>query len=293
MTHLFLALALTIPAQKSDVTRTLTVNDLKRTYHFHLPKDYDASKPTPVVMVLHGAATNGKIMEMFCGMSAQADKSGFIAVYPNGTGVADVMLTWNAGKFPGGKKPDDIAYLNAVLDDLPKVANVDKKRTYVCGMSNGGMMAFRAAAEMSARFAAMADVAGTIATDTWEPKHPMPVLHVHGTKDTLVPFGGGDKKGPAFLRFPSVEANMKTCSQFNGCGEAPKVTELPQDKDKFKVTMSDYGKGKNGADVILYVIENGGHTWPGRPAPTMLGPATNNVIANQVIWDFFRKHVRE
>ena len=86
MTHMLLALALAIPAQKDapswDVARALTVDGLKRSYHFHLPKNYDLTKPTPVVVVLHGAATNGKIMEHFCGMNAQADKSGFIVVYP-------------------------------------------------------------------------------------------------------------------------------------------------------------------------------------------------------------------
>jgi polyhydroxybutyrate depolymerase len=300
MHHLFLAIALTIPAQKDspawDVVRTLTVDGLKRSYHFHLPKNYDLTKPTPVVVVLHGAGTNGKIMEHFCGMTTQADKAGFIVVYPNGTGAADLFLTWNAGAFPGplnGKRPNDITFLDAVLDDLAKVANVDAKRTYVCGMSNGGMMAYRAAAELSHRFAAMANVAGTIVTDKWQPKHPMPVLHIHGTDDPLVPFKGGDKVGPQFLRFPSVEANVKTCCHFNGCDETPKVTDLPKVKDKYKVTQSDYGKGKNGAEVVLYVIDGGGHTWPGRTAPTLLGPATYNLVANEVIWDFLRRYTRE
>jgi len=300
MMHSLVIAATLLLAQKdtpgTDVSRSLTVDELKRSYHFHLPKNYDVAKPTPVVLVLHGAGTNGKIMELFCGMSAQADQSGFIAVYPNGTGSGEIFLTWNAGAFPGplaNKRPNDINDLNAVLDDLAKVANVDRKRTYVCGMSNGGMMAYRAAAEMSHRFAAMANVAGTLVLDKWEPKHPMPVLHIHGTEDGLVPFKGSDKKAPPFLLFPSVEDNVKTCCTFNGCDATPKVTELAKDKDKYQVTKKDYGKGKNGAEVVLYVIEGGGHTWPGRAAPTVLGPSTNNIRANEVIWEFFRRYSRE
>jgi polyhydroxybutyrate depolymerase len=299
MLSLLLAAALAIPAQNQppsmDVGRMLTVDGLKRSYHFHLPKNYDATRPTPVVVVLHGAATNGKIMEHFCGMTAQADKSNFIVVYPNGTGNADILLTWNAGAFPGPlntKRPNDIAFLNAVLDDLAKSANVDKKHTYVCGLSNGGMMAYRCAAEMSGRFAAMASVAGAIVTETWQPKHPMPVLHIHGTEDALVPFKGGEK-GPQFLRFPSVDVNIKTCCTFNGCGQVPQETELPKAKDKYKVIKADYGKGTSGAEVVLYTIDGGGHTWPGRAAPTLLGPATHNLVANEVIWDFFRRYSRE
>ena len=64
-------------------------------------------------------------------------------------------------------------------------------------------------------------------------------------------------------------------------------------KDKFIVTKSDFGKGKDGAEVILYTIEGGGHTWPGRAAPTLLGPATHNLVANEAIWNFFRNYTRE
>lgn len=310
MTHLLLTLALALPAQTAaksdkaepsdspwDITRRITVDGVKRTYHFHLPRNYDPKTPTPVVVALHGAATNGNIMEHFCGMTAQADKGGFIVVYPNGTGVGDALLTWNAGFFPAhvGKKPppDDIAFLHAVLDDLAKAAHVDPKRTYVVGMSNGGMMAYRAAAEMSGRFAAMANVAGTIVIDPWQPKHPMPVLHIHGTNDHLVPFKGGDPKGPAFLRFPSTEENIKTVCDFNGCRNEPVVTTLPKTKDRFQVTRKDFGKGKNGAEVLLYVIDGGGHTWPGRPAVTLLGPATHNIMANELMWEFLKKYSRE
>ena len=95
----------------------------------------------------------------------QADRSGFIAVYPNGTGV-NPLYTWNAGWFPPVvprvKRPDDVKFLAKVLDDLATVAAVDPTRIYVVGMSNGGMMAFRASAELSDRFAAMCSIAGTL-----------------------------------------------------------------------------------------------------------------------------------
>lgn len=299
MTSLLLTIAVACGGQLvipgADVPRTLNVDGVKRSYYFHFPKSYDETKRTPVVVALHGAGTNGKLMERFTGMTQCAEQHGFIVVYPNGTGVGDLLLTWNAGFFPAanGKRPDDIKYLNAVLDDLATVANVDKKRIYVCGLSNGGMMAFRAAAEMSHRFAAMADVAGAIVVDSWQPQNPMPVLHIHGTKDPLVPYQGGGKKGAEFLRFPSVDEAVLMCCKANGCEPTPKVTELPKSKDKYKVTKHDFGKGKSGAEVVLYVVENGGHTWPGRAAPTLLGPSTNNIIANELMWDFFRRYTRE
>src|SRR4051794_1631907 len=79
-----------------DHARQLTVGELRRTYHVHVPPGYDARKPTPVVVVLHGALMNGPIMEWFCGVSKKADEANFIAVYPDGTGPAGVLFTWNA-----------------------------------------------------------------------------------------------------------------------------------------------------------------------------------------------------
>jgi polyhydroxybutyrate depolymerase len=282
------------PADASNIVRKLDFDGAKRSYHFHLPRNYDPKTPTPVVVALHGAATNAKIMEYFCGLSNQADKSGFIVCYPNGTGT-DPLLTWNAGRFPGTppgtKAPDDISFLRKVLDDLETAANVDKKRVYVTGMSNGGMMAYRAAAEMSDRFAAMASVTGTLVIDEWKPKRPMPVLHIHGTKDGLVPWEG--TKSNPFLKFPSIEEVVRICAKENGCDETPKVTMLPQPFDNLKVEKRDFGKGKNGAEVVLYVIEGGGHTWPGRTAPSLLGRSTFNLDTNQVLWDFCSRYRRE
>ena len=303
MTSLVLSTALLVWGQAptptpvvdpSNIERKLTVDGRERKYHFHLPRGYDPKKATPVVVVLHGAMMNGKMMEFFCGMSAQADRSGFIVCYPDGTGTGP-LLTWNAGSFPVGaanaKRPDDIAFLGKMLDDLGTAANIDAKRVYVAGMSNGGMMAYRVAAEMSDRIAAIASVTGTLTIDEWKPKRPVSVLQIHGTKDGIVPFTG--TKDNPLLKFPAIETVVARCAKANGCDEKPKVTELPQIRDDLKVEKRDYGKSKSGAEVVLYVIEGGGHTWPSRLAPSFLGKTTFNLDGNEVIWEFFSRHRRE
>jgi polyhydroxybutyrate depolymerase len=281
------------PAPK-DIARSFEFGGQTRSYHAHLPGSYDPQKPTPLVVVLHGAGTDGKIMEQFCGMSEQADKSGFIACYPNGTGFAP-FLTWNAGSFPtaaaGAKKPDDIGFLRKVLDDVATVANIDAKRVYVVGMSNGGMMAYRAAAEMSDRFAAMASVTGTLVIDSWTPKHPMPVLEIHGTKDGLVPYEGTKKS--KYLMFPPIEEVVRGCAKFNGIEREPMVTRIIPGRDDMKVEKRDFGKGKNGAEVVFYVLEGGGHVWPGRHVPSILGQNTFNLDACETIWEFVSRFKRE
>jgi len=145
------------PLGPGDHTRILMMGDQKRTYLVHVPKGYDSKTPTPVVLALHGAAMNGPMMAQFSGLNKKSDKEGFVVVYPSGTGT-EPFLTWNSGGLPKRMvetKADDVAFIAKVLDDLGTVATVDDKRVYACGMSNGGMMCYRLAAELSDRIAAI------------------------------------------------------------------------------------------------------------------------------------------
>src|SRR5436190_16814688 len=216
----FLAVCLSAPhtvkaLSAGEHTRTLTVGELKRSYIVFVPKKHDATKPAPVVLALHGAAMTAKMMVNFSGLNKKAEQAGFIAVYPNGTGI---LQTWNAGQMWAGRsrnKVDDIAFIGKVLDDLARVVRMDSKRVYATGMSNGGMMCYRLAAELSDRIAAVAPVAGTLCLDTVKPKRPMPLLHIHGTKDSLVPFGGPKRGGSG--GFKSVDDSVMAWVKINGC----------------------------------------------------------------------------
>jgi polyhydroxybutyrate depolymerase len=277
--------------------RTLQVGDLARSYYVHVPPKFDPARPTPLVVVFHGAGMNGAIMMRFSGFNAKADDANFVAVYPNGTGVGDAFLTWtwNAGSTAGliaQNKADDVAFTKAMLADVAKWIRVDPRRVYAVGMSNGGMMAHRVGVELADRFAAVAAVAGPLALNRCDPSRPVPVLHFHGTKDPLIPIEGPTATVQAMIQYRPVEEAMRAWAKADGCSGEPTVTELPpRVRDGTKVTRKEYGKGTGGAEVVLYVIDGGGHTWPGRPAPVpWIGRATNNVQANDVIWEFFQKH---
>ncbi len=276
-----------------DHTRTLVMGEQKRTYLVHVPKGYDPKKPVPVVLALHGAAMNGSMMVWFSGLNRKSNDAGFVVVYPSGTGSGP-FLTWNAGGFKGKMaegKADDVAFIGKLLDDLGRVVTVDQKRVYACGMSNGGMMCYRLAAELSDRIAAVAPVAGTIAIDESKPKRPVPVIHFHGTKDTLVPFETVKGKTPAFMKLKGVEESVQTWVKLNGCDEKPKTETISKDGDEMKVTRKTYSNGKDGSEVVLIVIEGGGHTWPGQQPPVgFIGKSAPNVSANDLMWEFFQKH---
>jgi polyhydroxybutyrate depolymerase len=291
-------LAVEEPLGPGDHTRSLKVDESARSYVVHVPPKYDPQQPVPVVLALHGAAMNGPMMAVFSGLNDKADEAGFVAVFPNGTGVAGLLLTWNAGGVAGKlaeDQPDDVAFLAAVLDDLATVVNVDPKRVYAAGMSNGGMMCYRLAAELSDRIAAIAPVGGTMAIKARKRGRPVPVIHFHGTDDKVVPFGGLGDRVPRFLTFKSVEESIQVWVRKNRCPKTPEVAELPDTADDgTTVTRKTYGPGRNGAEVVLVVVEGGGHTWPGRqPAFGFLGKSTEDISANDLIWEFFQKHARK
>lgn len=274
-----------------DHERSLTIDDQKRTYLVHIPESYDSEKPTPVVLALHGWTMNGPMMARFCGMNTKSDEAGFIVVYPSGTGRKP-LLFWNAGgDWEGmGRQSDDVAFIGKLLDELATQVNMNVKRVYACGMSNGGMMCYRLAAEMSDRIAAIAPVAGTIAIEECAPKRPVPVIHFHGTQDTMVPFETAEGKVRASLRGTTVDDSIQTWIRLNGCDANSKAIDvLSQPGDDLKVTRTCYGPGKEGAEVLLIVVDGGGHTWPGRK-PRFRGKSAMNISANDLIWEFFEKH---
>jgi polyhydroxybutyrate depolymerase len=284
------------PLGPGDHKRSITVDDLKRHHYIHVPAKYDPKEPAAVVLALHGAIMDAKLMEVFTGLSETADKHNFIVVYPNGTGPGGFFQTWNAGLRNKNNKADDVKYLGKVLDDVEGVLQVNKKRVYVIGLSNGGMMTYRLASEMSARIAAIASVAGTMPVEKYQPARPVSVIHFHGTKDELVPYKGpGEKKEVAdFMRVRSVDDTVMACVMANACYAKPTETEIAMKKDKIKVIRKEFGKGKDDSEVVLYVVENGGHTWPGMTlSPAFLGLSTNNISANELMWDFFKKHARK
>jgi polyhydroxybutyrate depolymerase len=280
---------------RPGLTRFVTVGNRQRRFHVHLPNGHDPKPPKPVVLALHGATTNGPMLAGFTGLNRKADEAGFLAVYPDGTGSAGSFF-WNGGTsgLPAEvQAADDVAFVAAVLDDLARAFPVDAGRVFVTGISNGAVLAYRLAAELAGRIAAIAPVAGTLPGVPCRPGRPVSVLHVHGTEDEFIPFHGGVGRKSLFKAdYASVATTVRTWVEANGCAEPPVVDNLTPPGAELPVTRTTYGGGKGGAEVVLVTVEGGGHTWPGRPAPTLLGRSTQAVSANDLLWEFFQKHAR-
>lgn len=288
------SLVSTPPLEAGDHTIRLTVDERLRSYRVHVPEVYDAATPMPVMLIFHGSSMNAKMMATFSGLNDKADDAGFVAVYPNGTGVRELFLTFNAGEeheTVSAPRPDDVKFTAAVLDDLQTRVNVDARRVYATGHSNGGMMCYRLAAELPDRIAAIAPVAGTMAVPMPARVRPMAVMHFHGTADTIVPYTGPDDNTPETVRFKSVNETVAQWVAANECPSDPVITDEPdRSHDGTTVKRVSYGAGKHDREVVLFRIEGGGHTWPGNDTlfQKALGRSTHDISANDLIWDFFR-----
>ncbi|HLJ12627.1 MAG TPA: PHB depolymerase family esterase [Planctomycetaceae bacterium] len=293
-THLLAALAAE-PLGPGDHSCRLESEGRTRTFLVHVPPDYDPGRPTPVVLIFHGTAMNARMMATLTGMSKKADEAGFIAVYPNGTGPTKLIWTFNCGglaELESMSRPDDVAFTARLLDELASLVHVDSQRVFATGLSNGGMMCYRLAAELSDRIAAIAPVAGTIGIENYQPKRPVPVIHFHGTSDAIITWDGPSETTETIISFKPVDETMRLCAEANRCRPTPVTTDLPDVVDDgTSVTRQEYRPSQAGADVVLYKIHGGGHSWPGQASlERILGRATMDIAANDLIWDFFQKH---
>ena len=268
---------------------TVAAGNVSRTFRVHVPPGYRPGAPVPVVLMIHGGGGSALQFETQSSeMDPIADREGFIAVYPDGTGL---IKTFNAGICCGRAQSDDIddvGFIGKLLDHLEGQLCTDRKRVFASGMSNGGLFSHRLACELSARIAAVAPVAGTIGVTTCTPSRPVPVLHIHGTDDGHVPFDGGQGCGPDSAVFTSVPATMEGWRTRNGCttGTSPYF----QQGDG---TCTAFGDCE--APTVLCTIADGGHSWPGGAPKSDAGsdcpgdgPQSTTFSASEVAWKFFQ-----
>jgi polyhydroxybutyrate depolymerase len=264
----------------NDQVTTLQSGGLTRMYRVHVPPSYDPSFATPVVLNFHGYVEAAEAQIVLTDMNPHADANGYIVVYPSGTGL---VPSWNAGACCGDAMNfhvDDIGFIRAMIARLETDLCVDTHRIYATGFSNGGMISHRLACEMSDIIAAVAPVAGTLVTEPCNPTRPMPVMHFHGTADPLVPFGGN----PA-LGMPPVVQMMQTWAERDRCAQETQTMYLAGDS-----SCARYPGCAGGAEVVLCIVDGGGHTWPGGFQVPELGKTSIDLDATAMMWDFFTRH---
>lgn len=284
------------PLGPGDHEQFLDHQNLRRRYLVHVPPGYDPARPTPLVIAFHGGGGHAEYMadDAKYGLIGKADQAGFIVVFPNGYSKMPRgrLATWNAGGCCGDARDravDDVGFSRAMVASLREQLNIDGQRIFATGMSNGGMISHRLACDAADLFRAVAAVAGTEAAAPCHPSRPISVLHIHARDDTHVLFNGG--AGPDAFRDPSkvmefvsVPETIARWRQRNHCPAVPQRT-----LDKPGAYCETYAPCQGGTRVQLCVTETGGHSWPGAASVRRgKAAASQELNANDVIWDFFR-----
>jgi len=261
-----------------------------RTYSVFLPSSYQQGQSLPMVFNLHGFGSNGTEQIFYSSLNAVAQEENFIVVTPEGLDRLTSLgqnTHWNAYF---GSDVDDVGFLSLVIDRVYTEYNIDLARVYSTGMSNGGYMSYRLACELSDRIAAVASVAGGVFNpqlDNCSPSRAVPVMQIHGTNDGVVNFNGV----PLFA--PSIPDLVNVWVDHNNCSTPADTIEIANisTTDNSTVEKLEYNGGDDDSKVWFYIVENGGHTWPGA-AINLPGDVTNHDFnASEHIWEFFSQFV--
>ncbi|KSF26924.1 hypothetical protein AO935_03415 [Pseudomonas aeruginosa] len=234
------------------------------TRRYLLSQQHKPARPLPLVLALHGANGDAREFAASTALDSEGRRLGFLLAFPEGSGEKGA-LSWNAGdccKTASRRDVDDIAFLRALVADLVARGWADPQRVFVVGFSNGGMLAYRLAAEAPALLRAMAAVSATLDIDPNELSLGVPLLHIHGSADTLVPYRGG--VGPRSSNpapYPSVSSSIASMAgrldaRLADDGRAGRTA------DGKPVSRERYASAADGEAVVLLRIARGGHDWP-------------------------------
>jgi polyhydroxybutyrate depolymerase len=282
-------------AHAGSISRHIDVHGQARTYSLYVPASASESAPAALVIALHGGLGQGRSMATLSGFSQLADREGFLVAYPDG-----LRRHWRDGRtMPDGMVDvvaDDVAFISALIDDAATLHALDTRRIYATGMSNGAIFSHYLALKLSDRIAAIAPVAGGIASETaavFHPATPVSVLMINGRDDPLVPYGGGAVAKTHGSIVPTSRA-LQLWLEADGLLGAPHVRNVAAQKTGDCIEQwQTWSGGRLGTAVTMVSLGGGGHTWPGgaQYLPKLIvGGVCSELDATRTIWEFFRQH---
>ncbi len=256
---------------------------IQRTYKLYIPLLYDGREQVPLLINLHGYTSTAEEQLYYGDFRAIADTANFIVVCPQGT-VYEGQTHWNTGGWTPNSTVDDLGFVAALIDKLASEYKIDPKRIYATGMSNGGEMSYLLACKLGDKIAAIASVGGAMTPETFgacNPAHAMPVLHIHGTQDDVVPYNG-DATATGIMKGLGYWVN------FNACAALPTQAAVPNISPNDGSTVEHFTYQGDKANVEHFKVNGGGHAWPGAAYDL---PGTNQDFnASLEIWKFLCRY---
>lgn len=238
----------------------IDVAGASRTYRLYIPSALPAG-PVPLFIALHGGTGRGDQFAQVDHVEGLAESNGFIVVHPDGVkqagGPGEV---WNGGGCCGvavRQNVDDVGFISALIDQLKGHDAIDPQRVYAYGHSNGAIMSYRLACELSDRIVGIGMWAGTLELPSCTPAQPVSIIHGHGTADQSIPLAGGTgSESLAGVDFAPPHVSFDTLSNADGCPTATTSTAgdiMTERRDSCRA----------GTAAVFVTIATATHAWPG------------------------------
>jgi polyhydroxybutyrate depolymerase len=270
------------PAMPAHGTGTVEIGGRQVTVH--VPASYDAARPAPLIIALHGYTSDAVQLESYLQLTPESERRGFIYAYPDGSADDRGVRFWNATDACcafSNPKPDDSRYLSELISTLQGSYRIDRTRISLIGHSNGGFMAFRMACDHADQIAAIVSLNGASWKDAarCRPSEPVSVLAVHSSADETVAFGGGTINHAGY---PSAATTVAQWRGYDGCaaaGSDAPALDLAGDRPGAETSVRIYAKGcAPGSVVEAWTINGGTHVPQWGPA---FAPAVTDFLLSR------------
>jgi polyhydroxybutyrate depolymerase len=257
----------------------------------YVPSRYDARFAWPLVLAFHPFLQPNRSWERYVRLKHAAERHGFLLVLPRGSGwLAFRTFRHDPGSQP--KKPDDYAFVAAILESLGSRLSFDRSRIYAIGHSNGGMFGHSLAATHPGLLAGLVAVSGLPSAVLTNNVAPLPVMIVHGTSDNITPWTGPSLMTPRFARFVDLDSTLSQWLRINGATIEPKISAYDRPGDQTRILRFDWPAPPAMAETVLLKIENGGHRWPDPQSKIYFpftGEQSQDIDMLDVAWEFLSR----
>lgn len=295
-----------IPAPSGSGSRVVdssltTADGRTREYRLFLPSALSAAgtaplEPLPLVIALHGGVGSGEQFARNSGFDELAEREQVIIVYPDGTGFAgsEALRTWNAGGCCGPamkNNVDDVGFVRQLIETIESDYAIDAHRVYAAGHSNGGMLAYRLACELSDKIVGIGVQSATLMAGPCDPVKPVSVIDIQGSADKNVPIGGGKGEGLSGAAYVAPINAVKILAKADGCPADPVTETDPVNPD---VTAQTWQPCLDRSAVDYVTVDGASHAWMGRSggAPALTGEPYLDFDSTAAIWEFLKAHPR-
>jgi polyhydroxybutyrate depolymerase len=266
------------PHAAGQSSESFTFQGVARTFQLYVPRGYTGTKNVPVVFDFHGFGSDAVQQMVYGNFEPEADRDTFLIVAPDGQVPDNRHFNLTAEK----GLQNDVQMVGALLDHIQATFCVDRNRVYATGMSDGGAMTSVLACSLSNRFAAFGAVAVIIACGG---SHPVPIMAFSGTADPVVPFNGGTVSCCGGAHLGAAPDAMAKWAAHNHC-----AADFHDVRLGTEVRRRTWTGCAPGSAAVFYIIDGGGHTWPGSIHIAGLGMTTDQIDASATIWRFFQAH---